>query len=173
MCIGNRLALLEMKATMVSVVKNYTIDKTIDTPVSTIIMICKGNSRNILKVWGTNTSSPGTYIYENPNPCLALSMNFNFLNLFIFGGSHICWSFLSLLAKIKVLGVLPAHLPLVLHAGILISVPPLCCAGFVCCHCTGRWAVLDDTHGKDSGAFRWVQPLPWPLLLVNRRSPIC
>ena len=60
-----------------------------------------------------------------------------------------------LLAKIKVLGVLPAHLPLVLDAGtVLVSVPPLSCAGFVCCHCTGRWAVLDNTHGKDSGAFR-------------------
>ena len=34
-----------------------------------------------------------------------------------------------------------------------ISVPPLSCAGFVCCHCTGRWAVLDNTHDKDSGAF--------------------
>ena len=53
---------------------------------------------------------------------------------------------LGLLAKIKVLGVLPAH--------SLVSVPPLSCAGFVCCHCTGRWAVLDNTHGKDSGAFR-------------------
>ena len=41
-------------------------------------------------------------------------------------------------AKIKVLGVLPAHLPLVLDAGILVSVPPLSCAGFMCCHCTGR-----------------------------------
>ena len=51
------------------------------------------------------------------------------------------------------LGVLPAHLPLVLDVGILVSVPPLSCAGFVCCHCTGRWAVLDDTLGKDSGAF--------------------
>ena len=30
--------------------------------------------------------------------------------------------FLGLLAKIKVLGVLPAHLPLVLDAGILVSV---------------------------------------------------
>ena len=61
---------------------------------------------------------------------------------------------LGLLAEIKVLGVLPAHLPLVLDAGILVSVPPLSCAGFVCCHCTGRCAVLDNTHGKDSGAFR-------------------
>ena len=28
------------------------------------------------------------------------------------------------------------------------------CAAFVYCHCTGRWAVLDNTLGKDSGAFR-------------------
>ena len=63
-------------------------------------------------------------------------------------------SLLGLLAKIKVLGVLPAHLPLVLDAGILVSVPPLSCAGYVCCHCTGRRAVLDNTHGKGSGAFR-------------------
>ena len=58
------------------------------------------------------------------------------------------------LAKIKVLGVLPVHLPLVLDAGILVSVLQLSFAGFVCCHCTGRWAVLDNTHGKNSGAFR-------------------
>ena len=61
-------------------------------------------------------------------------------------------------AKIKVLEVfevLPAHLPLVLDAGtVLVSVPPLICAGFVYCDCTGRWAVLDNTHSKDSGAFR-------------------
>ena len=56
--------------------------------------------------------------------------------------------------KIEVLGVLPAHLPLIMDAGILVSVPPLSCAGFVCCHCTERWAVTDNTHGKDSGAFR-------------------
>ena len=62
---------------------------------------------------------------------------------------------LGLLAKIKVLGVLQAHLPLVLDAGtVLVSVPPLICAGFVCCHCTRRRAVLDNTHGKDNGAFR-------------------
>ena len=61
---------------------------------------------------------------------------------------------LSLLAKIKVLGVLPSHLPLVFDAGILVTVPPFSCAGFVCCHCTRRWAVLENTHGKDSGAFR-------------------
>ena len=41
MCIGNRLALLEMKATLISVVKNFTINKNMDTPVSTI-MICRG-----------------------------------------------------------------------------------------------------------------------------------
>ena len=69
------------------------------------------------------------------------------LNAIVFG-------LLGLMAKIKVLGVLPAHLPLVLDAGILVSVPPLSCACFVCCHCTGRWAVSDNTHGKDSGAFR-------------------
>ena len=39
---------------------------------------------------------------------------------------------LGLLAKIKVAGVLPAHLPLVLDAGtVLVSVPLLSCAGFV------------------------------------------
>ena len=58
-------------------------------------------------------------------------------------------------AKIKVSGVLPAHLPLVLDAGtVLVSVPPLSCAGYVCCHCTRRRAVVDNTHGKDSGALR-------------------
>ena len=50
-------------------------------------------------------------------------------------------SLLGLSAKITVLGVLPAHLPLVLDAGILVSVPPLSCAG---CR-------LDNTHCKDSG----------------------
>ena len=62
-------------------------------------------------------------------------------------------SLIGLLAKIKVLGVLPAHLSLVLDAGtVKESNPPLSCAGFV--HCTGRLAVLDNTHGKYSGAFR-------------------
>ena len=76
-------------------------------------------------------------------------------------------SLLGLLAKIKVLCVLPAHLPLVLDVGtVSISVPPLTCAGFVCCHCTRRWTVLDNTHGKDSTATE--QPLPWPLLLSIR-----
>ena len=57
----------------------------------------------------------------------------------------------GLLAKIKVFAVLPAHWPLVLDAGtVLVSVPPLICAGFVNCHCTVRWAVLDNTHGKDA-----------------------
>ena len=52
------------------------------------------------------------------------------------------------------LGVLPAHLPLVFVAGtVLVSVPSLICAGFVYSHCTGRWAVLDNTHGKIIGAF--------------------
>ena len=62
---------------------------------------------------------------------------------------------LDLLAKIKMLGVLPAHLPLVLDAGTALeSDPLLICAGFACCHCTKRWAVLDITHGKESDAFR-------------------
>ena len=26
------------------------------------------------------------------------------------------------------------------------------CAGFVYCHCTGSWAVLDNTYGDDGGA---------------------
>ena len=62
---------------------------------------------------------------------------------------------LGLLAKIKVLGALPAHLPSILDAGtVLVSDPPLSCAGFVYCHSTGRRAVLDNKHGIDSGAFR-------------------
>ena len=66
-----------------------------------------------------------------------------------------CLTSLATMAMIKVSGVLPAHLPLVFDAGtVLVSVPPLSCAGFVCCHCTRRRAVLDNTHGKDSGAFR-------------------
>ena len=45
-------------------------------------------------------------------------------------------------AKIKVLGVLPAHLFMVLDVGTdLVSVPTLICAGFVFCHCIGRWAL--------------------------------
>ena len=62
----------------------------------------------------------------------------------------------SLLAKIKVFGVLLAYWHLVLDAGtVLVSVPPFICAGFVYCHCTGRWTVLDNTHSKESNAFRW------------------
>ena len=30
----------------------------------------------------------------------------------------------------------------------------LICAGFVYCHCKGRWAVYCNTHGKDSSAYR-------------------
>ena len=33
--------------------------------------------------------------------------------------------------------------------------------------------MLDNTHVKDIGAFRWgevVQPLPWPLILLNRKT---
>ena len=50
---------------------------------------------------------------------------------------------------------LRSHWPLILDAGTgLVSVLLLSCAGYVYCHCTGRWAVLDNTHGNDSGAFR-------------------
>ena len=64
------------------------------------------------------------------------------------------FSFLGLLAKIKVIGVLPVHCPLVLDAcAVLVSVPPLVCAGFVYCHGTRKWAVLDYTHSRDSAAF--------------------
>ena len=35
------------------------------------------------------------------------------------------------------------------------ELPPLICAGLVYCHCTGRRAVLDNTHGKEGSAFRW------------------
>ena len=46
---------------------------------------------------------------------------------------------------------MPVHLLLVLDAGnVFESVSPLSCAGFVYCHCTGRRAVFDNTHGKDS-----------------------
>ena len=52
--------------------------------------------------------------------------------------------------------MLPARWPLVLDAGtVLLSITPFICAGFVYCHCTGRWAVLDNTYGKDSGVFHW------------------
>ena len=61
---------------------------------------------------------------------------------------------LGLLAEIKEYGVLPAHIPLILDAGtVLVSDPLLIWAGIVYCHCTVRWAVLDNTHGKDNGAF--------------------
>ena len=81
------------------------------------------------------------------------------LIIFSGNGTGMGWEFvstllLSLLAKIKVWGVLPAHLPLVLDAGILVSVLPLSWAGFVCFHCTGRWAELDNKHDKDSGAYQ-------------------
>ena len=36
----------------------------------------------------------------------------------------------------------------------LDAIPPAICADFMCCHCKGRWAVFNSTHGKDSGAFR-------------------
>ena len=37
---------------------------------------------------------------------------------------------------------------------VFISILLLICVGFVYCHCTGRRAVLDNTHGKESSAFR-------------------
>ena len=62
---------------------------------------------------------------------------------------------LGLLANIKVFGALPAHRPFVLDVGtVLVSVSPLICAGFVYCHCTGRCAVFDKTHGEETGASR-------------------
>ena len=63
---------------------------------------------------------------------------------------------LGLFAKIKVLDVLPAYLSLVFDAAmeiflprgisldagtVLESIQTLSTAGFVCCHCAGRWAV--------------------------------
>ena len=61
----------------------------------------------------------------------------------------------GLTARINVLGVFKAHLPFILDAGtVLLSVPSLISAGFVYCHCTGRWAVLDNAHCKDIGAYR-------------------
>ena len=45
--------------------------------------------------------------------------------------------------------VLPANWPFVLDAGaVLVSLPSLICAGFVYFHCTGRWMVLNNKHGK-------------------------
>ena len=64
-----------------------------------------------------------------------------------------CYTCILILAEIEVFGVFPAHRPSVLDAGtVLVSVPWSICAGFVYCHCTGRWAMSDNTHGKDSGA---------------------
>ena len=52
--------------------------------------------------------------------------------------------------------MLPAHWPLVLDVGtVLVSVSRLIYAGFVYFHYIRRRAVLENTHGKDSGAFRW------------------
>ena len=48
-------------------------------------------------------------------------------------------SLLALLATIKVLDVLPAHLPLILDVGtVLASIQLLMWAGFVYCHCIGQ-----------------------------------
>ena len=65
-------------------------------------------------------------------------------------------SLLGLLAEIKVFAVLPAYFPMILDAGaVLESLPLLICTDFVYCHCTERWVVFNNnTHGKDSGAFR-------------------
>ena len=61
---------------------------------------------------------------------------------------------IGLLAKIKLLGVLTFDLGRTAAGTVFVSVLLLICAGFVYCHCTGRWAVLDNTHSKDRGAFR-------------------
>mgnify|MGYP001800022204 CR=1 FL=1 len=39
---------------------------------------------------------------------------------------------------------------------VFLNTALLIWTGFVYSHCTGRWAVFDNTHGKDSDAFRWV-----------------
>ena len=55
---------------------------------------------------------------------------------------------------IKVFGMLPAHNILVSDAGtVFLSISLLIYASFAYCHCSGRWAVLDNTHSKDSSAF--------------------
>ena len=59
---------------------------------------------------------------------------------------------LALLATIKVFGVLPAHCHLLLDAGTVFESVPLL-IDIVNCHGTQRWAVLDNTHCKESGAF--------------------
>ena len=58
------------------------------------------------------------------------------------------------MAKIKVFGVLEA-LTSDLGCWHCFGIRSLVCAGFVCCHCTGRWTVLDNTHSIDSDAFRY------------------
>ena len=42
---------------------------------------------------------------------------------------------------------------------VLESVLLLICAGFVDCHCTGRWAVFDNMLRKGGGAFHCRTPL--------------
>ena len=58
---------------------------------------------------------------------------------------------LGLLTTIKVFGVLPAHCHLILDAGTVLESVLI---DIVYCHGTQRWAVLDTTHCKESGAFR-------------------
>ena len=59
---------------------------------------------------------------------------------------HVRSMFLGLLAKIKLKGVLPAHLPLVLDAGTVLEfVPPLSCAGFLCVTAQGAGGVRQYT----------------------------
>ena len=49
--------------------------------------------------------------------------------------------------------MLPEHCASVMNQGPVLVFPPIMiCADFVRFHCTGRWAVIDNIHGKDSGA---------------------
>ena len=76
----------------------------------------------------------------------------------------------NLLAMIKVFGVLQSTLHFNLWCWHCLGI----CAGFVYFHCTGRWAVKDNTHGKFilciplSAVLQTIPcPLPWPLLPFN------
>ena len=65
------------------------------------------------------------------------------------------WRFLLVRVRSAVFGVLSADCPSILETGtVLVTLPLLICTGFVYCHCIGRWKVLDNTHGIDSGALR-------------------
>ena len=86
---------------------------------------------------------------------------------------HLIHKLLGPLAEIKVFGVLSTHWPLILDVGTVSEyTPQLICAGFVYCHCTGRWAVFDNIQWKEQCILlrSVVQPLPWPLLLLNRSA---